>query len=305
MESTSALVVVAVGRRGPATALEYAALEAVRLGHGLHLVHAVDQAPTGAVSDAAHFADLVREGTNVLTTATDVATALVAGRVPVTSTLEMSPAVAAVVTAAEGDATLVVVGRCPESSRTHPYVRSVTGGVAARVHASVVSVPDGWVDVASSPHVVVGVDDTDDSDDVLLEAFAAARARHARLTVISTWWRPPGSDHRALTHVDNPAWPEALRLGIEQAIVDLRAAYPDVPVEVEVRNARPGEVLIEASSDATLLVVGRHDPLVATGSHLGPVARSVLREAHCPVLLAAPRHAHHVRGRARTHAQHA
>jgi len=287
---TTAPVVVAVGRRGSVTALEYAAREAVRTGRGLHLVHSVDL--DGRASD----------GAAVLASAVDRTSAVVAGAVPVTSVLGTSPAVDAVVAAAE-HAPLVIVGRCPESSRTHPYVRSVTGGVAARVHAPVLSVPDGWEDRSVSPHVVVGVDDADDSDDVLAEAFAAARGRSARLTVFSTWWRAPGSDQQARAHVDNPAWPEALRVGIEQAITDLRATYDDVVVEVEVRNARPGEALIEASREATLLVVGRHDPLVASGSHLGPVARSVLREAECPVLLAAPRHAHLVRGRARTQTQ--
>jgi nucleotide-binding universal stress UspA family protein len=48
-------------------------------------------------------------------------------------------------------------------------------------------------------------------------------------------------------------------------------------------------VLVECSADAELLVIGRHDPLVPIGSHIGPVARAVLREATCPVLLATPR----------------
>ena len=38
-----------------------------------------------------------------------------------------------------------------------------------------------------------------------------------------------------------------------------------------------------------LLVLGRHDPAIPIGSHLGPVARAVLRDAACPVLLADPR----------------
>jgi len=40
------------------------------------------------------------------------------------------------------------------------------------------------------------------------------------------------------------------------------------------------------------VVVGRHDPLVPSGSHLGPVARTLLRAARCPVLLVAPSPAH-------------
>jgi nucleotide-binding universal stress UspA family protein len=288
METTPPPVVVAVGRRGSASALEYAAVEALRQGRGLHLVHAID------LLRAADVRELERQGAAVLESAVDSVSALVADLVPVTSTLVQAPAVDAVVCAAQS-APLVVVGRCPESRRTHPYVRSVTGGVAARVHAPVVSVPDGWEGTTGSPHVVVGVDDAADGAEVLLEAFAAARARQARLTVVSTWWRPPGAGRRALTHVDDPTWPETCQAGIDRALASLLVAYDDVPVEVHVRNARPGEALIEASYAAALLVLGRHDPLLPRGSQLGPVARSVLREAACPVLLAAPRHAHHVR----------
>ena len=38
-----------------------------------------------------------------------------------------------------------------------------------------------------------------------------------------------------------------------------------------------------------MLVVGRHDPVVPLGSHLGPVTRTVLNHAACPVLVIDPR----------------
>ena len=46
--------------------------------------------------------------------------------------------------------------------------------------------------------------------------------------------------------------------------------------------------MIEASRWADLVVLGRHASIVPSGSHLGPVARAVVRESTCPVLLAAP-----------------
>jgi nucleotide-binding universal stress UspA family protein len=63
--------------------------------------------------------------------------------------------------------------------------------------------------------------------------------------------------------------------------------------EVRVHPGRAIEAILEASDGADLLVIGRHDPLVPVGSHIGPVARAVLREATCPVLLASP-HPHRV-----------
>ncbi len=59
--------------------------------------------------------------------------------------------------------------------------------------------------------------------------------------------------------------------------------------DVEVHPGRVIEAVLAASEGADLLVIGRHDPLVPVGSHIGPVARAVLREAACPVLLANPR----------------
>ena len=60
-------------------------------------------------------------------------------------------------------------------------------------------------------------------------------------------------------------------------------------MQIEARHAYAADALIEASRETTLLVIGRHDPLVPIGSHLGPIARAVLREAECPVLLVDPR----------------
>lgn len=283
MPTTSAPIVVAVGRQGAATTVDYAAREALRQDRGLRVVHVADH-PRGDFVGAAALASSVCR-----------ARTLVSDLVPVTSVLTHGPAVDAIVAAAQ-DASLVVVGRRPESRWVHPYVRSVTAGVAAGSVVPVVSVPDGWERPTGVAQVTVGLDDVERSAGILREGFAAARAAHARLTVVSTWWRPAGSDRHDLTQVDDTGWDLRVRAGIDAALADVREAYDEVLVEVLVRNARPGDELVEASRDATLLVLGRHDPLLPTGSHLGPVARSVLRAATCPVLLAAPRPTHQVRG---------
>jgi len=73
---------------------------------------------------------------------------------------------------------------------------------------------------------------------------------------------------------------------------ELRADFGDVPVSIETQHGRPADSLVVASRTSVLVVVGRHDPLVPMGSHLGPVARTVLRAAECPVLLVAPSEKH-------------
>jgi hypothetical protein len=76
-----------------------------------------------------------------------------------------------------------------------------------------------------------------------------------------------------------------------------------VEVVVEASHGLAAEVLLEVGRTAELLVVGRHDPLVPVGSHIGPVARAVLQDATCPVLLANPSPRAR-RGHKRPHAAH-
>ncbi|CAI9407589.1 universal stress protein [Nocardioides sp. T2.26MG-1] len=288
MHTTPAPIVVAVGSKGSLAAIDFAATEALRQHRGLHLVHGLDVGPAVSSVIGVDLALLEEEAGEVLSAAVRHAVAVVGGLVPVTSSLSQVPAVAAVYASAH-DAPLVVVGRCARSRLTHPYVRTVTGGVAARVHVPVVSVPDDW-DAGEAPaHVVVGVDHPQQSVPVLHEAFQAAGDRKALLTVVSSWWDPTAYVHDPAAFERDPTWPERLRAGIDEVLPDLRAEYPDVPVELHVRKSRPGEVLIDASRHACLLVLGRHDPVLPRDSHLGPIARSVLAAAACPVLLTTPR----------------
>ena len=281
MDTRPSAVVVAVGARGSSAAIEYAATEALRRRAALHLVHAIPDGVEGV--------DL---GTDILASAVRLATALLDGLAPVTASLVPGRPVE-VVTEAAGRADLVVVGRCAESRRTHPYVRSVTGGVGARVGVPVVSVPDGWRPRIGAPTVVVGIDDPAASTDVLAAALRTAEERRARLIVVSTWWQPP------VTDATEPGWQERLEEELTAALDAVGAPASGVPVEVHVRQARPAETLIAASSDADLVVLGRHATLVPSGSHLGPVARSVVREAFCPVLLTTPQDRHDAHGTAR------
>ena len=288
MHTTPAPVVVAVGRKCSLVAIDFAAAEALRHHRGLHLVHGMDVAALGPDADSAELARVEEAAGAVLGDAVRHAMAVVGGLVPVTSTLSEAPAVSAVYASAH-DAPLVVVGRCPESRLTHPYVRSVTGAVAARVHVPVVSVPDDWEEDDAPPHVVVGVDHPEQCVPVLHEAFQAARDRHALLTVVTSWWDPTAYVLDPAAYAADHAWPERLRSGVEAVLPALRAEYDEVPVEIHVRKSRPGEVLIDASRHACLVVLGRHDPVLPRDSHLGPIARSVLAEAACPVLLTTPR----------------
>lgn len=279
-------VVAAVGRAGSTAAVEEAVLQSALRGCPLHLVHAVEAVESTADRSW-------REGAHAVAVAAARAEQVLGVDHAVTTALSYGRPVAVLAEAAAA-APLVVVGRSPESRRTQPYVRSVTGGVASRVPAPVLSVPDDWQPRTGTATVVAGVDEPSHCRTVLDTAMAAAQERGARLVVLSTRWRPSGSTGAPLTAVTEPDWAAAVEADLVAAVAGLREEYADVPVEVRVRHARAGDALVAASAEADLVVVGRHTCLVPAGSHLGPVARAVLREAVCPVLLAAPEEHHRV-----------
>jgi len=245
----------------------------------LHLVHA---AP---VVDEA--------GSRLLVSAAGYAAVRLGDRVPVTATIAPMEAVPALAAIGQ-EAALVVVGRTRPSSHAHPYARSATVGAACRVAAPVLSVPEDWDPGDGPTTVVVGVDEPERSAGLLATAVVAARDRAAQLVVITTRWRPPGAGSAPLIHVTDPGTAER-SASVMWAALSRYGVQPDDPwVSVVVGDERPGEALLAAARGATLLVLGRHTALVPTGSHLGPVARAVLREAACPVLLAAPEPHHWV-----------
>ena len=82
---------------------------------------------------------------------------------------------------------------------------------------------------------------------------------------------------------EDDEWAARARSEIQAVLDGLDTA--GVEIQIDARHAWPADALVAASHDSDLLVVGRHDPHVPFGSHLGPVARAVLHEAACAVEL--------------------
>ena len=114
--------------------------------------------------------------------------------------------------------------------------------------------------------VTVGVDVPVRSEGVLRWAVAAARSRGATLHALHAWKLAGIYEDVVVARAQAEEW-------ADRAAADVRAAMTQ---------------MVEASGGSDLLVIGRHDPLVPLGSHLGPVARGVLHDARCPVLLVDP-----------------
>ncbi len=288
-------VVVAVGHDPMDAALAYAAGEASRAGCGLHLLHVVHHVPQGPETVLVHTVDLEHVGRSALNIAAELAADLVAEDVPITTELVWGGVVTSILHRVADDARTVVLQR-RSLSRLHRVVnRSVSSGVAAHAPVPVVAVPESWSPVGSTgdvPTVTVGVDVPDRSEHLLRVAARAAASRGARLRVLHTWTFPGAYDDLIMSITEEGArWAKRARTEIQAVLDEIEDDLAGADVEIVTRHAFATDALIEAGHSSELLVVGRHDVLVPLGSQLGPVARAVLREATCPVLLADPQSA--------------
>lgn len=284
-------IVVGVGPEEISSALEFAVEEATRAGCGLHLVHAVHVTPAGPETVLITGVDVEKWGRETLALAVKQADDLVDGAVPVTHELKVGAPVQVLVDAGRS-ARMVVLEHRHLSRLSRIVNRTVAGGVAAHLRIPVVAVPSGWSRPTGERIVVAGVDVPDRSAEVLAAAVAEARARGAALRIVHSW-ALPAHEGMLIEPDEQRRWSDRSRAEVRAALDELGDESVAMDADVQVHPGRAIEAILEASQGAELLVIGRHDPLVPVGSHIGPVARAVLREATCPVLLASP-HPHRV-----------
>jgi nucleotide-binding universal stress UspA family protein len=272
-------------------ALHFAAREASTRGVGLTLLHVYAVIPRGPETALLEFSDAERIATALLRHAVEHAREVLAGQVEVTSLLVRDPIVRGVVEAST-EAQLVVLQRRDLSHFARLVTRSTSSGVAAHAHAPVAVVPETWTGDGAGTDgrsgVVVGLDVSSRSHTVLRQALAEARARRAALRIVHSCWIPGYADGTRIARVERPSWAAEATEDIQGIVDGVHDEIGEVPVSIETGYGHPADALVAASRTAELVVVGRHDPLVPSGSHLGPVARAVLRSAECPVLLVAP-----------------
>jgi len=122
-----------------------------------------------------------------------------------------------------------------------------------------------------SPPVVCGVDGSVQSRRAFHEAVRLARALDARLDVVMAW-QPSTSMYDAYFPV-------------------VRGEFGDARPEWVTVHAEPGhagKVLVEASRDADLLVVGSRGLSELASPFLGSVSLYCTTQAGCPVLVVRP-----------------
>ncbi|MGZ5398415.1 MAG: universal stress protein [Nocardioides sp.] len=285
MSDQSPAILVAVGHESAEAALVFAAAEALLVGAPVRLAHVV-RFP--AVEPYAELYDeVLSEADATLAAAADRVRHLGAGALNVTvERIDRGATVADLADRAEESRMIVLQHRNLSTVRRF-LTGSTVKGVAARAGVPVVSVPGSWKPVPRPPHVTVAVQDTHEAAVVLHAAFAEAALRGARLTMLHATWLDNGFDMPVLRDpVDRERAAQQIRDEFTPALASGSLEFPDVEVDVQVSFARPAEALVDAAAGSDLLVLGRRHHLLPLGSHLGPIARTVLDHASCPVMLA-------------------
>lgn len=184
-------------------------------------------------------------------------------------------------------AALLVTGTRGRSGLAEAVLGSVSLTVAGHAHCPMVVVRgnhDNQARHGTHGRVVVGVGEDAKASLAVGFAFEEARRRGAAVNAVRAWRCPA---HESTDH-PLPAG-EPARLHEQQAVEALETALQDAPEDVEVeRRTVEGParaVLVAASQDADLVVLGARRRARHFGLQLGRVAHGVLHHSACPVVI--------------------
>ncbi len=137
------------------------------------------------------------------------------------------------------------------------------------------------------PAIVVGVSGSPASARALRWAADEASRRHGQLRVVLIWT----AAHRASYAPPLPDAQQQVLTASHVLAATMRAvlgpALPD-DLTAEIAEGTPERALVERSAGADLLVLGSASAHALTGPAIGPVIRTCLSRAHCPVVVVGP-----------------
>lgn len=285
MTQPEGAVLVAVGDNGAGASLTFALEEARRLGSPVHLVHVLRLPDAGPYEDL--YAGASEEARATLDAAVAKARELADPAIPVTGEVVADGWVVGELVQLADRARMAVLQHHRHGILRRIITGSTVNGVASRAAVPVVSVPEDWVPRSERPPVVtVAVQDAGEAAGLLRLGHEEAARRGARLVVLHAWWVAGGYGLYAVDPAFRAEQEKQFRASVAPTVDALNAATPGVEVETTVRFDPAADALLAAADQSELVVLGRRHHLLPLGSHLGPVARTVLAHSTGPVLLA-------------------
>jgi nucleotide-binding universal stress UspA family protein len=284
------------GSRESVAAAQWAAHEAQRRALPLRLVHVWEwepttQAPLMGPGTQRHWAERIPRETaydlRIRFPELEITTEQIVGQP------------AAVLPVAAEEAELLVLGSRGLSGVAGFLVGSVAQATVATAERPVVLVRAGetaedehrpdtdGLPSAATPYrdVVLGLDTSRPSEALIEFAFDAAARRGAVLRVIHGWSLPPVYAYNpgAMDPMLNEDLAANEASTLTETLRAWREKFPGVEVIEQSTVGQAAQHLIEAASDACLVVVGRRTRHSAIGTHVGPVTHAVLHHSPAPV----------------------
>jgi nucleotide-binding universal stress UspA family protein len=188
-------------------------------------------------------------------------------------------------------AQLVVVGSRGHGGFAGLLLGSVSTQVAAHARCPVLVVrPAEQPAPPPGQPVVVGVDGSTGSGPALDFAIDEAARRGLPLAVVHVWSLGESRPARETYAQTEAADRAAAKTLLSDAAATARQRHPELSVEERLVHALdPQQTLLEASREASVVVVGSRGRGGFTGLLLGSVSQALVHHAHCPVVIAHPR----------------
>jgi len=135
----------------------------------------------------------------------------------------------------------------------------------------------------SQQPIVVGVDGSPEAAAALAWAIEEARIHEVPLSILHAF-RVPRTEVNTIDHGMYPDFATEARKVLEH-VLEAAPSMDDLKVTHEIEAGSPAHVLVEASREASLLVVGARGHGGFDGLALGSVSTQCAHHAHCPVVV--------------------
>jgi len=143
------------------------------------------------------------------------------------------------------------------------------------------------------PGIIVGVDGSSHSHRALIRAIKEAAVHHAPLTVLTVHQAVKGYSGGPVVYpedkIETERAREAAQAETDKTLADVGELRPE-SVTVQAVHGFPAEVLIDASRDADMIVLGSRGVGGFGRLLMGSVTSQVAHHAACPVLIVPPEH---------------
>jgi len=274
MNTDAPIVVGYDGTPDSVAALSWAAKVASLRGEALIAATIVDprETPRGIAWPESYWADIEDKAREVLASGPDVS---------FTAKRFTGHLVPKLLEAADGSSMLVV------GSKGHGLVAEVLRGSVSQSAARNATLPVVVIREPQNPgagRIVVGADGSEASARALEFACEMAQLTGDKVVALRAWHPVTVvADRYGYMPPPSAGTMDAAEGALGRTVDELRTSHPEVAIESEIFYGAAERGLIDASANASLVVVGSRGHTGVGETFLGSVSKDVLHKAHSPV----------------------